>query len=240
MFPIRDTVRTYSFPVVNWLIVIVTAIVFLYEGSLSNQAFNRLMLNYGLVPAHLNITKPILLILNPFRLIPLVTHIFLHGSWFHFLSNMWTLLIFGDDVEDRLGSGRYLAFYLISGAAAGLLQALVSSQSRIPAIGASGAIAGVLGAYFILYPRSRVVTLILLFIFPWFVELPAVLYLAIWFITQLAAGVSMFSQTAVIGGVAWWAHIGGFLFGMFFHQFFKPKVHPAISRDYPDEFRPTS
>ncbi len=239
MFPIRDTVRTYSFPVVNWLIIIVTSIVFLYEGSLNNVAFNRLMLTYGLVPARLDLAHPLMLIFNPLALLPLVTHIFLHGGWFHFLSNMWTLFIFGDDVEDRLGRGRYLAFYLLSGIAAGLLQASVTSQSRLPAIGASGAIAGVLGAYFVLYPRSRVVTLILLLIFPWFIELPAVLYLAIWFITQVIAGITMFSQTATIGGVAWWAHIGGFLFGMFFHRFFKPKIHPALSRNYPEQFPPS-
>jgi membrane associated rhomboid family serine protease len=240
MFPIRDTVRTYSFPVVNWLIIILTAIVFLYEASLNNNAFNRLILNYGLVPARLNLTNPLELILNPLALLTLVTHIFLHGSWFHFLSNIWTLFIFGDNVEDRLGPGRYLAFFLISGVVAGVLQALVTNQSQMPAIGASGAIAGVLGAYFVLYPRSRVVTLILLIIIPWFVELPAILYLGIWFSTQLIAGVTTFSRTAVMGGVAWWAHIGGFLFGMFFHRFFKPQVHPAISRNYPDQYPPSA
>jgi membrane associated rhomboid family serine protease len=240
MFPIRDTVRTYSFPVVNWLIIIATAIVFLYEASLNNNAFNRFILNYGLVPARLNFTNPLDLILNPLALLTLVTHIFLHGSWFHFLSNIWTLFIFGDNVEDRLGPGRYLAFFLVSGVVAGLLQALVTNQSQMPAIGASGAIAGVLGAYFVLYPRSRVVTLILLIIIPWFVELPAILYLGIWFSTQLIAGVTTFSRTAAMGGVAWWAHIGGFLFGMFFHRFFKPPVHPAISRNYPDQYPPSA
>ena len=137
----------------------------------------------------------------------------LHGSLFHLISNMWTLVIFGDNIEDRLGSGRYLLFYILGGVSAGLLQYFFSTDLNIPALGASGAIAAVMGAYFLFFPRSRVVTLVPVFIFGWFVEIPAVFYLGIWFVTQVFSGVASLGMPAGMGGVAWWAHIGGFLLG---------------------------
>jgi membrane associated rhomboid family serine protease len=160
---------------------------------------------------------------------------FMHGGWLHFLSNMWTLFIFGDNVEDRMGHGRYILFYLLAGLASGLLQALVAPGSTIPAIGASGAIAGVLGAYFILYPAGRVLTLIPLFIFPWFVEIPAIIYLGFWFVTQLFSGIASLNVpgAASMGGVAWWAHIGGFLFGVFAYRYFLRRMRPSYADIYP-------
>jgi membrane associated rhomboid family serine protease len=145
MFPIRDTIRSYSFPIVNWLILIANTLVFLFELSLSPLGLERFIGVFGLVPARLNL-------LNPFSFLPFLTHMFLHGGWFHFLSNMWMLFIFGDNVEDRMGSLRYLIFYLLGGIAAGFLQAFVNLGSTVPAIGASGAIAAVMGAYFLYFP----------------------------------------------------------------------------------------
>jgi membrane associated rhomboid family serine protease len=139
---------------------------------------------------------------------------FLHGGWFHLLSNMWILLIFGDNVEERLGSGRYLLFYLLSGVAAAFLDVYVQPGGNVPTIGASGAIAGVLGAYLVQFPRSKVASLVpIIFIFT-IVEVPAVIFLGFWFILQLFSGWQAL-QGAAAGGIAWWAHIGGFIFGMF-------------------------
>jgi membrane associated rhomboid family serine protease len=239
MFPLRDTVRSYTFPVVNWLFIVANAIVFLFEISLSPQALNRFILTFALVPVRLHIFQPAALLQDPRPLVTLFTHMFLHGGWFHILSNMWVLYIFGDNIEDRMGSVRYFLFYILSGLVAALSQVLIAPNSTQPALGASGAIAGVLGAYLLLYPRSRVITLILLFFIPWFVEIPAIFFLGIWFITQLFSGISSLGvQTASMGGVAWWAHIGGFIFGMLFYRLFTPRRHPAYSRQFPDEYWP--
>jgi len=232
MLPLRDTIRSYSFPIINLILIGINAAVFLFEVSLSPTALDRFIFAFGMVPAQLNLTNPQALLANPGALITLATHMFLHGGWVHFLSNMWILFIFGDNVEDRMGSGRYLFFYLLSGLASGILQAVVDPGSRIPAIGASGAIAGVLGAYFILFPGARIVTLIPIFLFPWFIEVPALLYLGFWFISQLFSGIAALNvqSAAGMGGVAWWAHIGGFLFGVFLYRLFTPRIHPAYYR----------
>lgn len=157
----------------------------------------------------------------------------MHIGWFHLLSNMLTLYIFGDNVEDRMGSFPFLIFYLLSGLAAGLLQTFTSLNSIVPILGASGAIAGVLGAYMFLYPRARVVTLIFIFIIPWFVEIPALFYLAFWFISQLFSGIASFGAA---GGVAWWAHIGGFLFGLLLGRLFllRPPPPPPSVYQFPE------
>ena len=151
MFPIKDTIRSRSFPLVNWLIILANALVFLYELSLSPVRLERFVSIFGLVPVNFHLN-------NPLTWAPLFTHMFVHSGWFHILSNMWVLFIFGDNVEDRVGSGRYLIFYFIGGVAAGLAQTLINTGSTIPAIGASGAIAAVLGAYFFFFPRAKVTT----------------------------------------------------------------------------------
>jgi membrane associated rhomboid family serine protease len=240
MLPIRDTVRSHSFPAVNWLLIGVNSVVFLYEATLSPSRFNHLITQFGLVPARLHLTDPQWILTHPFVLATLFTSMFLHGGWFHVISNMWFLYIFGDNVEDRMGSLRYLAFYLVSGLVAALAQTLVLPSTQLPTIGASGAIAGVLGAYLLMYPRGRVLTLVLIFILPWFVEIPAIFYLGFWFLTQLFSGISILSlsSTANMGGIAWWAHIGGFVFGMIFYRFFTNNRQRAFSRRYPDEFQP--
>lgn len=235
MIPLRDTIRSRSFPLVNLVIIVLNALVFIYEISLSPNGLDRLIATFGLVPARLHLTQPMLLVNNPLPLITMFSHMYLHGGWLHIISNMWILFIFGDNVEDRMGSGRYFVFYTLSGLASGLLQALIAPTSRVPAIGASGAIAGVLGAYFILYPAGRVLTLIPIFIIPWFVEIPAIVFLGFWFVSQLFSGLAALNvpNAANMGGVAWWAHIGGFLFGILAHRFFIRNIHPAYYRDYP-------
>jgi membrane associated rhomboid family serine protease len=238
MLPLRDTIRSSSFPIVNWLLIALNTIVFLVELTLPDALSNRVVLTFGMVPANLSLTNLPALIQNPFPLATLLTHIFLHGGWFHFLSNMWILYIFGDNVEDRMGSGRYLAFYLLGGIAAGLTQAIIDPISRIPAIGASGAIAGVMGSYFLLFPRARVITLIPLFFIPWFIEIPALVFLGLWFVSQLFSGIAWLGAAQAAGGVAWWAHIGGFVFGALFYRLFVPRRPSAYQRTYPDQYYP--
>ena len=206
MIPLYDTLRARRFPIVNWLLIALNILVFLYEISLSPAALDRLTFGWGLVPANLAAHPAT-------AWITIFTAMFLHGGWFHILSNMWVLFIFGDNVEDRLGHASYLVFYLLSGVAAGLLQSFVLPTSRVPMIGASGAIAGVLGAYLVLYPRARIASLVpILFIFT-IIEIPATLFLLFWFVSQLFSGWLAIGSSAG-SGVAWWAHVGGFLFGV--------------------------
>ncbi len=235
MIPLRDTIRSRSFPLVNLGIIGLNTLVFLFELNLSPRGLNQFIFTFGMVPARLNLTSPLALLDNPLPLITLFSHMFMHGGWVHFLSNMWTLFIFGDNVEDRMGGGRYFVFYILAGLASGLLQALVAPGSSVPAIGASGAIAGVLGAYFILYPGGRVLTLIPIFIFPWFVEIPAIIYLGFWFVSQLFSGLAALNMPAEasMGGVAWWAHIGGFIFGILAYRFFVRRIQPIYYRQFP-------
>ncbi|MFZ5809772.1 MAG: rhomboid family intramembrane serine protease [Chloroflexota bacterium] len=240
MLPIRDTIRSYSFPIVNYAIIGINTAVFLFEVSMPPALLEKFLFTFGLVPARLPLTHPLQFLFSPLAIITLFTHMFLHGGWVHFLSNMWILFIFGDNVEDRLGSGRYLAFYILGGLAAALTQAFIDPASNAPAIGASGAIAAVLGAYFILFPAARVITLIPLFFIPWFVEISAVFFLGLWFATQFFSGVAALSTPGGVnmGGVAWFAHIGGFVFGILTIKLFTPRRHPAFYRMYPDEYYP--
>ncbi|MGB9521911.1 MAG: rhomboid family intramembrane serine protease, partial [Anaerolineales bacterium] len=161
-------------------------------------------------------------------------------GWLHYLSNMWVLFIFGDNVEDRMGSGRYFLFYIIGGLAAAFTQAIIDPTSKVPAIGASGAIAAVLGAYFLLFPNARVITLIPLFFIPWFIEISAFVFLGLWFVTQFFSGITALASPAEVsmGGVAWFAHIGGFIFGLITAKLFIPRRHPAFTRTYHDEYFP--
>ena len=206
MIPLYDTLHSRRFPIVNWLLIALNVLVFLYEISLSPSALDRLTRTWGLVPAHL--------IAHPATVwVTIFTAMFLHGGWFHILSNMWVLFIFGDNIEDRLGGVRYLVFYLLSGVAASLLESFVLQGSGVPMIGASGAIAGVLGAYLILYPRARIASLVpIIFIFT-IIEIPAAFFLLFWFVSQIFSG-WLTLQGSNGSGVAWWAHVGGFIFGM--------------------------
>ncbi len=206
MIPLRDTIRSRHTPVITWLIVAVNVLVFLFQLTLNDSQLQWFVTNFALIPATWQ-TQPVWFVISMF------TSMFMHGGWLHILSNMWILFIFGDNVEDRMGPLGFLAFYLLGGLAAGTLQVAVQPDSLVPTLGASGAIAGVMGAYIVLFPRSRVVTLIPIFFFFTTINIPAVLYLGFWFFSQFFSGLAALGQVTM-GGVAWWAHIGGFLFGV--------------------------
>ena len=210
MIPIRDTIRSRTAPVVTVGLIIVNVLVFFHEVALGPY-LEKFVYAYGLIPRRL-VEWPYNP-LDPVRFLPLVTSMFWHGGWLHLLGNMLYLWIFGDNVEDRLGHLRYLVFYLLCGAAAGLTQVALNPTSMLPTVGASGAIAGVLGAYLVTYPRARVLTFVPIFILPWFVEIPAVVYLLLWFAMQLLEGIGTLGAPVEVGGVAVWAHVGGFIAG---------------------------
>ncbi|MBI3769627.1 MAG: rhomboid family intramembrane serine protease [Deltaproteobacteria bacterium] len=205
MIPLRDTVPSETVPVITRLLIAANVLVFLYQVGLG-EAGESFIRAYGLVPRRVHAD-------HLATLSPLVTSMFLHGGWMHLLGNMLYLNIFGDNVEDRLGHLRYLALYLVTGIVAGVAQITINPHSSLPMVGASGAIAGVTGAYFLFFPRARVVTLIPIFIFLQIVELPAVLFLFFWFAFQLLLGIGSLGTETAGGGVAFWAHIGGFLAG---------------------------
>ena len=212
MIPLRDTVRAGNYPVVNNIIIGVNVLVFLFQLSLGVEG-NRFVYIFGLVPARYSNPQISVYFSIPYQLFSFLSFMFLHGGFWHLLGNMWSLYIFGDNVEDRLGHLRYLAFYLICGCASGISHLLLNLNSNVPTIGASGAIAGVMGAYFILYPRSKILTLIPIFFIPYFLEIPAYFFLGFWFILQFLSATGSPSE---VSGVAWWAHIGGFVFGILF------------------------
>ena len=220
MFPIRDAVRSRSVPVVNYALIAANVLSFLFVTSLGQRGFDQFLGAFGVVPARLSLVQPL-------TVLTLFTSMFLHGGWFHLLSNMWTLFIFGDNVEDQMGSSRYLAFYLIAGVVAGLVHTAFSPNSNIPTVGASGAIAGVLGAYFILFPRARVTTFIPLFFLPWFIDVPAIVFIGIWFLSQLSQGLLSLGAIGDFGGIAFWAHVGGFLFGLLLVRAFVARPRAA-------------
>jgi len=202
MIPLSDVIPSRTVPVVTAGLIIVNVLVFLYEQTLSEPLLQQFVANYALIPAWFSVPA-------------LFTSQFLHSGWMHIISNMLYLWIFGDNVEDRLGHVRFLLFYLGAGAAAAVLQTLFDPFSSIPMVGASGAIAGVMGTYFVLYPYSRVLTAVFLIIFFDIVEIPAVFFLGLWFLLQLLSGVgSLATSSAGGGGIAFWAHIGGFVTGV--------------------------
>lgn len=219
MFPLYDTVRSHRFPIINLILVGLNAVAFVWEIRMEPAELQAFIFSYGLIPAQF-LGSP------SEEWTRIFSSMFLHGSWFHIISNMWVLLIFGDNVEARMGGFRYLIFYLLSGTAAGLLQSYVWPSSAVPMIGASGAVAGVLGAYLILFPSSRIASLVpILFIFT-LVEIPAFVFLLFWFFSQLYSG--LFPVEGGGGsGIAWWAHIGGFIFGVLMVSFFSIRRRTA-------------
>ena len=233
MFPLRDTIPSRRAPLVTWGLIALNCLVFAYQMTVPEGSIPRLFHLWGMVPARFSSPGWAAEAGYPPSLaLPFMTSMFLHGGFFHLLSNMWTLWIFGDNVEDRMGRPRYLAFYLLCGLAAGLVHWLTNLDSTVPTIGASGAIAGVLGAYLVLYPRARVVTLVPLFFWPLFFEIPALVYLGFWFVSQLLSGASaMASGAAGAGGIAWWAHVGGFLAGLAVHRLFLERRPPRPPAD---------
>jgi membrane associated rhomboid family serine protease len=203
MIPLRDVIPSRTFPFFTVSFIVLNSIAFLFEQSLSRPALEQFVHVYGVVPARLDV-------------LTVFTSMFLHSDWLHFLGNMLFLWIFGDNVEDRLGHVRYVVFYLLCGAAAVAAHVYMNPASTVPTIGASGAIAGVMGAYFVLYPHSRVLALVPLFIIWEIVEVPAILFLGLWFLMQffLGVGSTALRTGTEAGGVAFWAHVAGFLAGM--------------------------
>ena len=199
MFPISDVIPSRTPPIVTVAIIVVNVLIFLYQLTLPEPALQMFVGAYAVVPAH-------------FHPATLITSQFLHGGVLHVGGNMLYLWIFGDNVEDRLGHARFVLFYLFAGAAAAILQILFNPFSTVPMIGASGAIAGVMGAYFVLYPHSRVLTVVFLLFILDVVEIPAIFFLGVWFIMQLMSGVGSIG-VSMGGGTAFWAHVGGFVVG---------------------------
>jgi membrane associated rhomboid family serine protease len=209
MIPLRALVRIGGFPAGTLLLIAVNTLCFLFEQALNPYAQRALIYQYALVPDRVHITS-------------LITSMFLHGGWMHLIGNMWFLWVFGSRVEDTLGSAKYLVYYVLCGVAAAVVHLSLNLGSPIPTLGASGAIAGVMGGFMLLYPRARIVTLIFIIFFVTTLEVPAVLLLLYWFAIQLFSGLFSFNRMSFTdaGGVAWFAHVGGFLAGMFLLSLF--------------------
>jgi len=224
VIPLKNMDPRRSVPVVTLLIIAANVLVFLYQISLPPAAADTFVRTWGLVPSKIQLALAGRHYTLANALIPVFTCMFLHGGFLHILGNMWFLWIFGANVEDRLGALPYLLFYLVCGIGSGLTQAAFSWGSRIPSIGASGAISGILGAYIVLLPASRILTLVPLFIIWFTVRIPAIVFIGLWFVVQFLSGVGSLGPqgAANAGGVAWWAHIGGFLLGVVLARIFKP------------------
>jgi len=216
MIPLRDTVPSKNYPVVTHALIGLNVLVYLIQIA-QGADIQRFIFVYGLVPARYTVPQIAAYFSTFDQLFAFVSFMFLHGGFLHILGNMWFLYIFGDNVEDRLGAIRFAAFYFLCGIASGVAHLLLNRYSNVPTIGASGAIAGVMGAYFICYPRAKILTLIPIFFIPYFVEIPAFFFLGVWLLFQFINAAGSFGQT---GGVAWWAHIGGFVFGVIFLKAF--------------------
>ena len=216
MIPLKDDAPRSTFPFIILLLIFANVIFFLYEISLGKSLEGFIKI-YGITPEIFFDSG-----VDYFpRFSPLVTSIFLHGGWFHLIGNMWFLWIFGDNIEDRMGHFRFPFFYLICGIAGSLAHIYINPESSIASIGASGAISGILGAYFVLYPFSRVNTIVPIFFFFYFIKLPAFFFLGLWFLIQFFSGTSsLLIEESATGGVAWWAHIGGFAAGIVFLPLF--------------------
>jgi hypothetical protein len=207
MFPLRDDRPIYTAPIVTTLLIIACALAFLFELSLDDFSRDYLITRYGLIPAHI-------------RPIAFLSSLFLHGGWSHIIGNMLFLWAFGRSLEDAMGHSKFLAFYLLCGVTAGITHVFLNLNTTAPTVGASGAIAGVMGAYLVKFPRARIHTLVFLFVFVTMADIPAVFFLLYWFLTQLFSEYGSIARTQVSnGGVAYAAHIGGFISGIVLVQF---------------------
>ena len=227
MIPLRDNIPARRKPVVTTVIIVVTTYIFFHQIGLGPQA-QLLFIQKGVVPARffgngLGINGG-WVAATP----TLFSYMFLHGGWMHLIGNMWMLWIFGDNIEDRLGHLRFVIFYILCGVGSGLFHVFTNTNSIVPTVGASGAIAGVMGAYFVLYPRARVLTLVIIVVFIQLIEIPAFIFLGLWFLMQFLMGSTslLAGSSAAAGGVAWWAHIGGFVIGIYLLRWLieKPKL----------------
>jgi len=214
MIPIKDDVPRRRLPFITWLLILVNVGIFIWQTQFSQMELMRFFYTYGIVPR-------IFLTSIPPEFTVLLSSMFLHGNLGHLVGNMWILGLFGDNVEDRLGRFSFLLFYLAAGVFSGLVHIIFNPSSMIPTIGASGAIAGVMGAYLFLFPLARVTAFFPIIFIPYFFRVPSFLYIGVWFLIQLYYGTLALGLGAVYGGIAWWAHIGGFVFGVIFYRFFR-------------------
>ncbi len=215
MLPLRDNVPRRRKPIITGIIIAINVIIYLWQSTMDPFQLRVFLYEFGLIPG-LFIESTIA------SSYTILTSIFLHGGLGHLVGNMWILALFGDNVEDRMGHFSFLGFYILSGIIANLIHLLINSGSTIPTIGASGAVAGIMAAYVFLFPLARVVSVIPIFFFPYIISIPAVFFIGIWFLTQLYYG-TIGLALGNAGGVAWWAHIGGFVFGAIFYRFFLRK-----------------
>jgi membrane associated rhomboid family serine protease len=214
MIPLRDRNPSGTFPVVTVILIVINVVIFIYELSLG-YGLDRFLMTWGLVPLKVShfFDIPGLTVGDAFA--PFFTSMFLHAGWLHVIGNMWYLWIFGDNVEDRVGRVRFFLLYIFCGLTAAVTHVLFNSRSGMPVVGASGAVAGVLGAYLYCFPRARILTLVPIFIFLTIIEIPAFFFLIFWFILQFLSGtMSIAAGVSDGGGVAWWAHVGGFIMGI--------------------------
>jgi membrane associated rhomboid family serine protease len=234
MFPLKDTIQHIGFATATWALIALNGIIFIFEISIPEDLLQQLFFLFGLVPAKYSYPQWAYIHGLTFdHYLSFLTNIFLHGGLFHILGNMWFLYLFGSSVEDRMGHLRFLIFYLLSGVAANVIYFVFDIHSKVPEFGASGAIAGVMGAYLVMFPNARIITLFLILFFPVFIEISAFFYVGFWFLMQIFSGtLSLGSDQA--GGVAWWAHIGGFATGILLLPFFRSNHHSPRKR-YPDE-----
>ncbi len=223
MFPLKDNIPAKNFPIVNIGLIVINIVFFIYQMSYG-QRVDQLIFAFGFVPARF-LAQQADNWLSPSGFLPIFSSMFLHANLLHLIGNMWMLWIFGDNVEDCMGHGRYLLFFILCGVASVAAQAVANPQSAIPMIGASGAISGVLGAYFLTYPQARILTLLPIFILIYIIELPAYFFLGFWFVIQIVQGsaYSLNAEKMAGGGVAWWAHVGGFAAGVILLQVFRCK-----------------
>ena len=212
MIPLRDLTPRSSVPFMTVLIILANVGIFLFQVSLGPRTGQALAYTFGMVPARIPLAFATDQVTLVQAFLPLLTSMFLHSGWFHLIGNMWFLWVFGDNIEDRLGHLNYVLFYLVCGIGAAVVHSVANIASTVPAVGASGAISGVMGAYIVLFPGSRVLTLVPLLFFFFTVQLPAVVFLGYWFLIQFVSGVGSLGLHTQ-GGVAFWAHIGGFVLG---------------------------
>lgn len=243
MIPIRDDAPRFTTPYVTYIVLALNVLAFIYELTFPGPERNALMFQFGFLPvkisallsgaSQISIQGVLFPVNTESAIVPIFTSMFMHASWLHLLFNMWALWVFGDNIEDYLGHFWYLIFYLAAGIAAAALHTLFNPMSRIPSVGASGAIAGVMGAYLMLFPSARVLTLVPLLIFFTFIQLPAWLVLGYWFLVQFLSGaatsIAYSSQTS--GGIAFWAHVGGFIAGIALIKLFprRPRRYQFVS-----------
>ncbi|RMG44684.1 MAG: rhomboid family intramembrane serine protease [Candidatus Dadabacteria bacterium] len=236
MFPIKDTIPSRNEPVATFGLIFACTVIFGFELLLPEELRQSVIYRFGVVPiVYQGLKEESLPMIVSTGIIPLFSSMFLHAGLLHIVANMWTLWIFGDNVEDRMGPFRFVIFYLICGLVAGIVHVIFNPNSTIPTIGASGAISGVMGAYLLMFPLARIIVMIPILFYPLFFEVPAVFFMGIWAYLQLITGISsVITYSAHTGGVAWWAHLGGFACGLVLAPFFdRGKKYRKLE---PDEY----